>query len=51
MQRAPEFPRPSREAINQYPAKVTVLLSYRRSSKSSYFKEGRTLPNKPSTRP
>jgi hypothetical protein len=36
---------------NQFPAKVTPLLSKQSGSKSSYFKEGRTLPREPSTVP
>jgi hypothetical protein len=38
-------------ANNWFPAKVTLLLSKESGRKSSYFKEGRTLPYEPSTAP
>ena len=38
-------------ANNSFPAKVTLLLSKESGCKSSYFKEGRTLPYEPSTAP
>ena len=34
-------------ANNSFPAKVTLLLSRQSGLKSSYFKEGRTLPYEP----
>jgi len=48
MQTASELPRPSREPINRYPVKVIAIIETTRR-KSSYFKEGYTLPGKPST--
>ena len=51
MQTAPEFPRPSRKQQINYLAKVTLSLSNRFGSKSSYFKEGRTSPDGPPTVP
>jgi hypothetical protein len=51
MQTAPEIPRPSATANNWFPAKVTLLLSKQSGFKSSYLKEGRTLPYEPSTVP
>src|ERR1700683_891343 len=51
MQTAPGIPEAVATANNAFPAKVTLLLSKESGCKSSYFKEGRTLPYEPSTAP
>ena len=51
VQTAPEIPRPFARTDKSVTRQGNTIIIELLRSKSSYFKEGRTLPSKPSTRP